>query len=92
MGDGREHQKYEDAPLFRCVITRTYDLAIEPRPRHYPVSGESVLVSIKGPYNTPGPARAARARAVGEAKKHPRRGETVSARVQIGVTNWGDLT
>lgn len=91
MGKGRKHQRYADAPLFRCVITHTYDPEIDPRPYHYPVSGENTIITIKGPYNTTAPARAAKCRAEREQERYPRRGETVKARVQVGVVNWGDL-
>lgn len=91
MGEGRDHQKYEEAPLFRAVITYTYDPDITPRPHHYPVSGEFRIVSIKGPYNTPGPATAACNKALKEAERCPRKGETVSVRPQCTIPDWFDL-
>lgn len=91
MGEGRDHQKYEDAPLFRAVITTVY----EPHPHNppqYRLDG-GTEVAIKGPYNTPSPAWTAHGRALQEHARYPRKGVvSVSARVDVGMTVWGELT
>lgn len=91
MGEGRDHQKYEDAPLFRTVITTVYT----PDPtNYYPKFRDGgTVITIKGPYNTPGPAWTAYRKALLEHEKYPRKGvESVTARVDVGTTVWGELT
>lgn len=79
MGEGREHQKYEDAPLFRTVITLTRL-----------IDGHTET-EIKGPFNSPGPARAAKTRAEKDFERYPRRGWIIKVRVNWSLPDWFDL-
>lgn len=91
MGDGRHHQKYEDAPLFRTVITAVY--TPDPTSRYPLYRDGGTVITIKGPFNTPGPAWAAHGKALREHEEYPREGvASVTARVDIGMPVWGELT
>ncbi len=87
MGDGRNPNRGDT--VYRAVITRTY----EPDPTsRYPLYRDGgVDIEVRGAYDTPGPARAAATKVLGEYARYPLRGRTVTAKVQKGTITWEDM-